>query len=442
MRRLMGLILAGLLVAGAAWWGYTTYGPSQETRPRQPRETTEVQPPPEELESVVWASGRLVPRRWANLSTQVGGTVAQIHVAEGDWVQAGDLLLELENRTLEAQVTQARARLAQARAAFDKVQAGPTEAEVAAARAEVAGAQAALAQAEGQLQEAQAALAQAEAQLAIAQAQYDELISHPTEPERRLAEAELERAQAALNQATAAYNQVRGDPNIAARPEALALQQATAAFKAAQAQYDLKVQGPTPERRAIALAQVRSAQAAVALARARLPGAQAHVDAARARLAGAQAALERLLATPTEEDLAMAQADVEAAIAGLANAHAQLRQTQVIAPFQGQVGRIHVRPGELAGAGQPLILLGDTRAMHVETTDLRETDVVFLQEGMSVEVTFDALPEETFQGTVARIAPVSRAEQGGTNYTVEIALDRLDSRLRWGMTAFVNIEIP
>jgi HlyD family secretion protein len=96
--------------------------------------------------------------------------------------------------------------------------------------------------------------------------------------------------------------------------------------------------------------------------------------------------------------------------------------------------------GEQATPGVFAILLGDTRTMHVETTDLRETDVVRLTVGMPVEVTFDALPDDIFAGTITRIAPVSSSTQGSTNYTVQVDLAELNEQLRWGMTAFVNIH--
>lgn len=136
----------------------------------------------------------------------------------------------------------------------------------------------------------------------------------------------------------------------------------------------------------------------------------------------------------------MAQARVESARAAMSMARANLRQSQVVAPFAGQVGAIHPHVGEMATPGQPLVLLGDTRQMCVRTTDLRETDVVHLSAGMPVEVTFDALPDQVFRGTVMEIAPVSTSEKGSTNYTVELDVADLSEALRWGMTAFVNIQ--
>ena len=59
---------------------------------------------------------------------------------------------------------------------------------------------------------------------------------------------------------------------------------------------------------------------------------------------------------------------------------------------------------------------------------------------MPVELTFDALPGRAFQGKIARIAPMSTTEKGSTNFTVIVEMPDLDPSLRWGMTAFVNIQ--
>jgi multidrug resistance efflux pump len=222
----------------------------------------------------------------------------------------------------------------------------------------------------------------------------------------------------------------------------MALQQATAALEAAKARAALTALGPTTQQLAVAQSQVDAARVAVQSAASRGPGAEAAVQAAVADRASAQASLDQIRAGATAEDIAMAQAHVTAAEAALARARAGLAQSQVIAPFAGQVGSVVVRLGEMATPERFLVLLGDTNTMHVKTTDLRETDVVRLQVGMPVEVTFDALPERIFSGEITRIAPVSNTEKGSTNYTVEVDVDELDPGLRWGMTAFVNITAP
>ena len=235
---------------------------------------------------------------------------------------------------------------------------------------------------------------------------------------------------------------VRGDPNIVARPESLALQQATAALEAARAKARLIQEGATPEQLAVAQSQIDAAKQEIAAAESRTAGVEAAVQSAMAERASTQAELDRLRAGATREDIAMAQARVASAKAALASAQAALDQSQITAPMDGQIGAVNVRIGEMATPAQFVILMGQTDDLHVETTDLRETDVVNLEVGMPVEITFDAWPDTVFEGTVAKIAPVSNTEKGSTNYTVEIDVENLVQSLRWGMTAFVNIDAP
>jgi len=396
---------------------------------------------PAAQENVIWASGKLVPAQWAALSPATGGTVKAIYPAEGDWVETGKLLVELDDGILQSQVEGAAAAVAEAEASRAKVLAGAASSDLAAAAADVSAAQGAVAQALAALTRAQAAIAAAQAQVTIAQAQYNELASHPTTAERTAAQRPIDQARIAVKQAQAAYDLVRDETNIGARPEAAALEQATAALDSAQAAYNATSQGATPQQLAVTKAQVAAAQAQVAVARGEAPAAEAGVQTAQAQVARAQAALDRLKAGATAEERGMADARVKSAQAALASARAVLAQAQVIAPFAGQVGAVYLRAGELATPGQPVLALGDTGSMRVETTDLRETDVARLAIGMPVEVTFDALPGRTFQGAIARIAPMSSTEKGSTNYTVIVDVAGLDPALRWGMTAFVNIWV-
>ena len=411
-----------------------------QTGGRQPSETKTAQEQAAQAEGVVWASGKLAPERWAGLSPAIAGAVRAVHVSEGDAVEAGQLVVELEDSVLQSQVESAAAALTEAEAARDKLLAGATQAQVAAARADRTGAQAGVAQAQADLEQARQAAAAAQAQVAIAQALYDELVSRPTRAELLQAQHEINLAQLAVNGAQAAYDLVKGNPDIAARPEALALQQATASLDAARGAYAVIAQGPTRQQRAVAKSQVEAAKAQADVAAAAIPPGEARVGSAQAVVDRAQAALDGLTAGATAEERAMAEARVASAKAAVTTARAQWAQTQVFAPFAGQAGAVLVRPGEMATPGQALLTLGDTSQMHVETTDLRETDVGRLMPGMAVEVTFDALPGRTFQGTIRKIAPMSSAEKGSTNYTVIVDVPDLDPSLRWGMTAFVNVK--
>jgi len=198
-----------------------------------------------------------------------------------------------------------------------------------------------------------------------------------------------------------------------------ALEAANAALAAAQAQLDALLAGADDQKRA--------ANAAVALALARRDAAQAQLD--------------RLQAGAKSEEIAVAQANVHQAEASLAAARATLDRCEVRAPFAGTVGAVTVRVGELVAPGQPLVTLGDLSALQIETTDLDEVDVARVAVDQRATVTFDAIPERVFTGRVARVYPMAEPGAGGVNYTAIILLDELDPAIRWGMTAFVDIEI-
>ena len=74
------------------------------------------------------------------------------------------------------------------------------------------------------------------------------------------------------------------------------------------------------------------------------------------------------------------------------------------------------------------------------TQDLTEVNVVDLQPGDPVTVTFDAIPDLTMPGKVARVRPMGENRQGDIVYSVVIEPDRQDPRLRWNMTASVAIH--
>ncbi len=441
----IALGLIAILVAGG--WAYVTYVdpsilPQQSESANETAEAEAAENAAEDLESVIWASGKLLPTAWANLAPLQGGVVQTLPVKEGDWVEAGEVLVQLDNPTARSQVEIAAAAVSEAEAAHAKLLAGASEAEIAAAEAGVALAEAQVSLAAGRLLEVQKTVEFYEVEVLISLEQYNELASGPTAAERAAAAARVEVAQAALNHAQAAYNAVLGDPTIGStRLEALQLQQATKSLEAAQAEFAVATQGASEPRLAVAEARVQEAQSRVAMAESQIPAAEAGILSAQAALASAQANLRRHNEGESPEEIALSEAHIRTAKAQLASATAHVGQSQIVAPFPGQVGSVLVRSGELVSAGQVLVLLGDTNKMHVETTDLRETDVVHLQIGQQVEVTFDSLPDRIFDGLITHIAPVSNSDKGSTNFTVHVEVPQLDEDLRWGMTAFVSILV-
>jgi hypothetical protein len=69
---------------------------------------------------------------------------------------------------------------------------------------------------------------------------------------------------------------------------------------------------------------------------------------------------------------------------------------------------------------------------------LTELSVVGIKEGSYATVKFDAVQGLQLPGHVEHIALRGQDQRGDVLYTVRVALDNLDPRLRWGMTAFVQ----
>jgi multidrug resistance efflux pump len=151
--------------------------------------------------------------------------------------------------------------------------------------------------------------------------------------------------------------------------------------------------------------------------------------------------LTLIQAGATAEEIAVAYADVAQAQVDLDAARVALERCELHAPFDGTVGAVNVRTGELVALGDSLVTLGDLTSLQVETTDLDEIDVAHVDVGSLAAVTFDSLPERTFTGRATRISPMADPGAGGVNYTVIIEMEELGPTIRWGMTAFVDIEV-
>ena len=108
--------------------------------------------------------------------------------------------------------------------------------------------------------------------------------------------------------------------------------------------------------------------------------------------------------------------------------------------FDGLVAGLDMRPSEFVPAGQPIVRLADAAVWQIETTDLTELGVARTYVGAPATITFDALPGVTLPGTVARIKGFGENRQGDITYKVVVNPTQQDARLRWNMTATVNIK--
>lgn len=364
------------------------------------------------IPAMVSASGKLLPATWANLSFQPAGRVAEVKVQAGDQVEAGQVLASLDD-------SDARLALAQANAALKVAQAQRAQLEAGARPAEITAAEQAVKEAQATANGAAAQLAQLQAGARVA--------------DIAAAEAEVARLAAELDRAQKAYDGV-----VAGR--ATAKEYGVPGGGLGQYEEQMRAQ-LNAVRASYGVAQKRLEQIKAGPTRNELDAARATLAAAQAAKARVQAQLDLLKAGATAEQIAVAEANVAQAQVAVDTAQAALDKLQLKAPFAGTVGNVYVRVGEMLTPGEQVLTLGDLASLRVETTDLAEVDVARVIVGQPVNVTFDAIKGKTLAGRVTRIAPMSSQGQGGVNYTVIVELDQLDPALRWGMTAFTDIQV-
>ncbi|HNT25972.1 MAG TPA: efflux RND transporter periplasmic adaptor subunit [Anaerolineales bacterium] len=358
-------------------------------------DTTPVSNQAETFDSIISATGVVIPEQWAALSMAGQGLVAEVLVAEGQAVSTGQPLVRLEGQAAAAaKVSTAQSGIIEAQQALDDLN---TRAAVEAALAwqTLADAQQAVIDAEREmvpfdlqkykddLDAARKAVTEAEDALGTAKEDFEPYADWDADnTTRNDYQRRLDDAQRAYDEAVRLKQELEFDKEQAAA--ALALAQANLAY--AEEAYDQRQPGPDPDALALAVSAL---------------------EQANAQLLAAQEALNNL---------------------------------ELSAPFDGVVCGLYARQGEWLTPGMPVIELGNLDGLRVETTDMNEIDAARIQPDDPVMVTFDALPGVTVNGTVQRIAYKS-AEGSGVNYTVIILLDEIPEGLRWGMTAFVDVEV-
>lgn len=142
---------------------------------------------------------------------------------------------------------------------------------------------------------------------------------------------------------------------------------------------------------------------------------------------------QRLSDGPDASDIEAAQARIDAALATLDMAH-------VTAPFEGTVTLVDNLPGDQVMAGTQAFRLDDMSRLLVDV-ELSEIDINNVSLGQNVQVSFDAILNKEYNGTVIEVGQIGNDQQGAVNFTVTIELTDADSLVRPGMTAAVNIVV-
>jgi len=413
-------------------------------------ETTTPEPAAVDFKPVVSATGEVVPELEALLSISAGGVVEDVFVKEGDSVEAGDVLVRLEGTEQQlAAVSAAELELANAQFALDALY-KDTDLLAASALQSAEAAERALEDLNNQeLQQALAQQAVADAQKAVDRTDRSVRYLQSTASQ---ADIDAQKAQVVL--AKDALDKAKEDfEPYANKPEDnLTRANYQAKLAAAQQVYDAAVrrlnalQGTGSEVDInVAEADYLTAQATLLQAQRDLVRVMEGPDPGEIALLEAQIEkgyrdYETYSAGPDPDDVALAETRISNAEAQLAAAKENLADLELVAPFDGVISEVHINPSEWVAPGSPVLLIADLDHLRIETTDLGEIDVAQIVEGDTATVTFDALPDLVLEGKVVSIAPKA-APGSGVNFPVIVELSEIPPDLRWGMTAFVDIEL-
>lgn len=145
--------------------------------------------------------------------------------------------------------------------------------------------------------------------------------------------------------------------------------------------------------------------------------------------------------TKPDFDAARAQHDssqeqVRAAQAQTSEAQIALRDTSVVAPFEGDIVKKSVELGAFVGPGVPAFALAKTDLVKI-VVGVPDTVVRSIKLGQPVEVAIDAFPTRVFNARISRMS--SAADAITRNFDVEVAIPNRDHLLKVGMIGSLQL---
>lgn len=182
-----------------------------------------------------------------------------------------------------------------------------------------------------------------------------------------------------------------------------------------------------------------------------LAQAQANDANAQAQIAAAQANIGVLKAQYSE-----AASQIRSLELARDKAQRDLDFTTLRAPFDGVIGNLSGKKGDLVSAGQRIAAVVPVDALYIDA-NFKETQLKNLHGGETVYFTVDALGGETFEGTLASFSPASGAvfsllppENATGNFTkivqripvrINIPAEALATgKLRAGLSVVVDVD--
>lgn len=133
-----------------------------------------------------------------------------------------------------------------------------------------------------------------------------------------------------------------------------------------------------------------------------------------------------------------AEAALRAAEANVRSAGFQANNSRIVAPGSGIILSRLAEPGQVVGAGTPVLVLGEAMSGMVLRLAVPDRDAARLRAGTPVQVNIGALGEGTLTGRIIEIA--GRADPATGTFLVEVGLPS-DARLRSGQVGSAQMLV-
>jgi multidrug efflux pump subunit AcrA (membrane-fusion protein) len=337
--------------------------------------------------SVVSGTGSLAPAGRMNVNFKVAGTLTEVDVKVGDKVTTGQVLAKIDASTQQASLAQAQASLAAAQANLQSVQSPVTSAQ----------------------------LAQLQHQLSAAQQNYNDTVASVNATNQADATT-VANDQAACNTTPqgAACNNLSSDKTKQSMDRI-----------SGQSRIDSASQQITSARDNLTVqSQVKPNS---------LAAAQAQLASAQAQVQTAQLAVNQATLTAPTSGVVISINGVpgEAVAGGGSGATAQAPGSLAPQPSSSSTA---------SAGGSGFMVIDDTSNM-VALMPFAETDAAKLAINQPASLTFDAIPNLSVSGHVLSISPSATVVSNVVDYYVSFVLNRVDPRLREGMTANAAVTV-
>jgi HlyD family secretion protein len=284
------------------------------------------------------------------MSFKIPGRVAVRYVDEGQMIDKGKPVAQLEDADLRQSVALRTAELQAARALLDELQEGSRKQDIAAA----------------------------EAAMQRAKNTLEDLEAGPRKQEIDAAEAAVKAAAAELDRATSNYDRAKE-----LMPKAISREN-----------YDL-----AKSLFEVAEARLRESQENLKLLQAGYRENQ--IEAARAAWEQAKWQFDAIKEGPRRQEIEQAEARVRQAEAALKLAETNIGYATIVAPMTGMVLSKNIEPGEYVAPGTPVVTIGDLVNVWVRAYIPEELNGL-VKYGQKVTVTTDT--REKYEGRVSFIS--------------------------------------